>query len=44
MTGLHAIVQKVQAGGRIEVLINFLGGVTRAKLRLDEVDLLEAAE
>jgi transcription antitermination factor NusG len=44
MTGLHAIVQKVQAGGRIEVLINFLGGVTKAKMRLDEVDLLEAAE
>ncbi|MDG2570632.1 transcription termination/antitermination NusG family protein [Vibrio parahaemolyticus] len=44
MTGLHAIVQKVQSGGRIEVLIEFLGGVTRAKLKLDEVELLEAAE
>jgi transcription antitermination factor NusG len=44
MRGLHAIVQKVQAGGRIEVLINFLGGVTKARMKLDEVELLEAAE
>jgi len=44
MTGLQAVVQKVQSGGRIEVLIDFLGGVTKAKLKLDEVDLLEAAE
>lgn len=42
--GLHAVVQKVQSGGRIEVLIDFLGGATKAKLKLDEVDLLEAAE
>ncbi|MFC4172657.1 transcription termination/antitermination protein NusG [Microvirga sp. GCM10011540] len=44
MTGLQAIVQRVQSGGRIEVLLEFLGGVTKAKLKLDEVDLLEAAE
>ncbi len=44
MSGLHAIVQEVRAGGRIEVLIDFLGGATKAKLRLDEVELIEAAE
>jgi transcriptional antiterminator RfaH len=44
MAGLHAVVQKVQSGGRIEVLIDFLGDVTRAKLKLDEIDLIEAAE
>jgi transcription antitermination factor NusG len=44
MTGLKAVVQKVQSGGRIEVLINFLGGLTTEKLKLNEVDLLEVAE
>lgn len=44
MTGLQAVVQRVQSGGRIEVLLEFLGGVTKARLKLDEVDLLEAAE
>ena len=37
------VLQKVQSGGRIELLIEFLGGAMTVKLKPDEVDLLEAA-
>lgn len=44
MAGMMAVVSEVQSSGRIEVLLEFLGGLTPAKLAANEVEILEAAE
>ena len=44
LAGMVAEVSAMLSKGRVEVLVNFMGNITRAKMQATEVQRLEAAE